>query len=125
MRKRFSKPRVHRTPEVVNDWQQGQTPMPTGENASIAADWVGAILAGLNLSEGLEESRIRDGWRVVAGDFVAAQTEVISLKKKVLVLRVMQPAMRFHLEQSKGELLRKVQQELGKDSVKEVRLVTA
>lgn len=125
MRKRVFKPRLRRTPEVVNDWQQGQTPMPTGENASIAADWVESVLAGLNLAEGLEESKIRDGWRAVAGDFVAAQTEVVSLKKKVLVLRVLQPAMRFHLEQSKGDLLRKVQQELGKESVRDVRLVTA
>lgn len=125
MRKRVFKPRLRRTPEVVNDWQQGQTPMPTGENASMAADWVESVLAGLNLAEGLEESKIRDGWRAVAGDFVAAQTEVVSLKKKVLVLRVLQPAMRFHLEQSKGDLLRKVQQELGKESVRDVRLVTA
>lgn len=125
MRKRASRPTVRKTPQVMRDWQQGENPLPTGLNASKASDWVEAILSGLNLSEGLEESRIRDGWRVVAGDFVASQTEVVSLKRKVLVLRVLQPAMRFHLEQSRGELLRKVQQELGKESVREVRLVTA
>ena len=98
--------------------------MPTEKNCSKAADWVGAVLGGLKIADGVEEGRIREGWKTVAGDFVAAQTEVISLKRGVLILRVMQPAMRFHLEQSRGELLRKVQKELGKDAVREIRLIT-
>lgn len=98
--------------------------MPTEKNCSKAADWVSDILAGLKISEGIEESRIRDGWKAVAGDFVAAQTEVISLKRGVLILRVLQPAMRFHLEQSRGELLKKVRRELGESAVREVRLIT-
>ena len=98
--------------------------MPTEKNCSKAADWVSGILASLRIADGVEESQIREGWKKVAGDFVAAQTEVISLKRGVLILRVLQPAMRFHLEQSRGELLRKVQSELGKDKVREVRLIT-
>ena len=98
--------------------------MPTEKNCSKAADWVSAILGGLKIADGIEEGRIREGWRAVAGDFIAAQTEVISLKRGVLILRVLQPAMRFHLEQTRGELLRKVQQELGKEAVREVRLIT-
>ena len=84
----------------------------------------GCHLGQLKIADGVEEGRIREGWKAVAGDFVAAQTEVISLKRGVLILRVLQPAMRFHLEQSRGELLRKVQKELGKEAVREVRLIT-
>lgn len=98
--------------------------MPTEKNCTKAADWVSNILGSLKIADGVEEGRIREGWKAVAGDFVAAQTEVISLKRGVLVLRVLQPAMRFHLEQSRGELLRKVQKELGKEAVREVRLIT-
>lgn len=112
------------TPQVMRDWQGALTPMPTERNCSQAGDWVPDILAGLRISEGVEEGQIREGWRKVAGDFVAAQTEVVSLKRGVLVLRVLQPAMRFHLEQSRGELLQKVRQELGPKAVREVRLVT-
>ena len=124
MRKRGDKRQAHKTRAVVRDWQGGDTPMPTEKNCSKAADWVSGILAGLRIADGVEESQIREGWKKVAGDFVAAQTEVISLKRGVLILRVLQPAMRFHLEQSRGELLRKVQSELGKDKVREVRLIT-
>lgn len=124
MRKRADRRRAHFTRTVVRDWQGGETPLPTEKNCSKAADWVSDILAGLKVSEGIEEGQIRESWKKVAGDFVAAQTEVISFKRGVLVLRVLQPAMRFHLEQSRGELLRKVQSELGKEKVREVRLVT-
>lgn len=124
MRKPRDKRKPHFTKPVMRDWQGGDTPMPTEENCSKAADWVGNILAGLKISDGVDEGRIRQGWKKVAGEFVAAQTEVVSFKRGVLVLRVLQPAMRFHLEQSRGELLRKVQAELGKDAVREVRLIT-
>ncbi|GHC65971.1 DUF721 domain-containing protein [Roseibacillus persicicus] len=124
MKKSFGKRKAHFTKRVVRDWQGGDTPMPTEENCSKAGDWVESILGSLKISDGLEEGRIRQSWKKVAGDFVAAQTEVISLKRGVLVLRVLQPAMRFHLDQSRGDLLRKVQAELGKKAVREVRLIS-
>ena len=124
MRKPRDKRKVHRTRPVIRDWQGGDIPMPLEKNSSKAGDWVEGILSSLKLSDGLEEGRIRDGWKAVAGDFVAAQTEVLSLKRGVLLLRVLQPAMRFHLEQSRGELLRKVRAELGEKAVREVRLVS-
>jgi hypothetical protein len=40
----------------------------------------------------------------------------------VLTLRVLQPSMRFHLEQSRGQLLRRLKQRLGPETVREVRL---
>lgn len=124
MRKPFGKRRHHFTKAVVRDWQGGDTPMPTEENCSRAGDWIEGILGSLKISEGVEEGRIRQSWKKVAGDFIAAQTEVVSLKRGVLVLRVLQPAMRFHLDQSRSELLRKVQAELGKEAVREVRLIS-
>lgn len=80
------------------------------------------ILEGLQLEEGIEESRLRGAWREVAGEFVAGQTEPVSLQKGVLTLKVLQPSMRFHLEQSRGQILANLQQALGRKKVREVRL---
>lgn len=124
MKKSQQRRRAHYTPKAVQDWQGGHTPMPSDLNCSKAADWVEKVLAGIKVSDGVEESRIREGWKAVAGEFVAAQTEVISLKRGILILRVLQPAMRFHLEQSRGELLQKVRRELGAKAVREVKLIT-
>ncbi len=124
MKKAREKRRAHYTRSVVRDWQGGETPMPTEKNCSKAADWVSDILAGFKMAEGVEEGQIRESWKKVAGDFVSTQTEVISLKRGVLLLRVIQPAMRFHLEQSRGQLLGKVQRELGREVVREIRLIS-
>lgn len=116
--------KVWRTPDVVRDWQQGETPLPTSENAADVGGLIDEIFSRLKLVDGIEEGNIRQSWQKVAGSFVAAQTEVVSLKRGTLLLRVLQPAMRFHLDQSRGDLLAKVQRELGKDSVREIRLIS-
>jgi len=39
----------------------------------------------------------------------------------VLTIRVTQPAMRFHLEQMRGSLLKKIQQAAGNDKIQSIR----
>ncbi|HCQ32432.1 MAG TPA: hypothetical protein DIV54_02955 [Verrucomicrobiales bacterium] len=51
------------------------------------------------------------------------QTEPVSLRNGKLTLRVIQPSMRFHLEQTKKDLLKRLQQELGANTIREVHLV--
>lgn len=119
-----SQRKVWRTPSVVRDWQQGETPLPTAQNEAHVGGLIEEIFSRMNLSGAIEEGNIRESWHKVAGSFVAAQTEVVSLKRGILLLRVLQPAMRFHLDQSRSELLFKVQKELGKDAVREIRLIS-
>ena len=97
-------------------------PVDPDQNVSKAADWLAGILNKLALEEGIDESRLRTAWREVAGEFVAGQTEPVSLRKGVLTLRVLQPSMRFHLEQSRAQILARLRQALGKSKIREVRL---
>jgi hypothetical protein len=46
----------------------------------------------------------------------------VSLSKGVLTLKVLQPSMKFHLEQSRGEILSRLQQSLGRKKIREIRL---
>ncbi|MDP0492324.1 MAG: DUF721 domain-containing protein [Verrucomicrobiota bacterium JB023] len=109
---------------MLREWRLGDEPSSTEKNSSQAKDWVGDILGGLKLSEGLEEGAIQEGWSRIAGDFIASQTQVVSLRHGILMLRVLQPAMRFHLEQSRGHLLAKLKEELGAEKIRDVKLVT-
>jgi predicted nucleic acid-binding Zn ribbon protein len=52
---------------------------------------------------------------------IAQHTSPVSLRKGELVLRVSQPAMRFHLEQMKPMLLERLRMQLGKDRLKAIR----
>ena len=65
---------------------------------------------------------MKEAWSSLAGELIAKQTEPVSLRKGCLTLKVLQPAMRFHLEQLKPGLLRKLQEELGEENVLSLRL---
>lgn len=103
-------------------WRGIGPPLDPNENVSRAGDLISGILAKLQLEEGIEETQLRGAWREIAGEFVAAQTEPVSLEKGVLTLKVLQPSMRFHLEQSRGEILASLQRALGRKKVRQVRL---
>lgn len=107
--------------QVLREFRGAGEPPDLGKNISKAGELLGEVLRGLRLEEGIEESRLRVAWKEVAGDFVAQQTEPVSLRNGVLTLRVLQPSMRFHLEQSRAQLLRRLKQQLGAETVREVR----
>ena len=116
--------RRHSTHPAVFDWQKGPTPMPTTLNCSQANDWVDQILEKANLSFGVAEEELRKGWRQTVGDFIAGQSEIISLKHGLLTLRALQPTLRFQLEQTQGQLLSKLQKQFGSDTIKKLRLIS-
>jgi len=109
--------------QVLREFRGVGEPLDLERNMSTPADLLGGILQGLRLTEGIEESRLREAWLEVAGEFVARQTEPVSLYQGVLTLRVLQPSMRFHLEQTRAQLLRRLKQRLGSRMVRDVRMV--
>ena len=109
--------------QVLREFRGSEEPLDLEENMSTPADLLGGILKDLRLTEGVEESRLREAWSEVAGEFVGRQTEPVSLRHGVLTLRVIQPSMRFHLEQIRNELLHRLKQKLGAQTVRDVRLI--
>jgi len=77
----------------------------------------------VGLRGGLDEDRVKEAWSSLVGELLAKQTEPVSLRRGCLTLRVLQPAMRYHLEQLKPSLLGKLQRELGQDQVSSLRLM--
>lgn len=86
-------------------------------------DSVSSFLKSLSLDQGVDESRLADAWDDIVGDFIGQNTKPVSLKKGYLRLQVLQPSMRFHLEQEKGRILKKLQAELGKSKVRVIQFV--
>ena len=107
--------------ELVSEWLGCEKPLNLKKNISAAGDWVEGILAKQFFAESLEEDAVRSAWKDVAGEFIGANTEPISVKDGHLILRVTQPAMRFHLEQLKPELLRSVKERFGADKIRSIR----
>ena len=108
--------------DVIHQWVGASRPLDLNKNISEASAHIEAILDGIGVRGGLDEERVKEAWSSLAGELVAKQTEPVSLRKGCLTLRVLQPAMRYHLEQLKPGLLRKLQAELGEENIKSLRL---
>jgi len=108
--------------DIIHQWVGAPRPLNLNRNISEASIHIEAILEGIGIRGGLDEDRVKEAWGSLAGELVAKQTEPVSLRKGCLTLRVLQPAMRYHLEQLKPGLLRKLQAELGEENVKSLRL---
>lgn len=105
---------------TLRQWRHGDPVKNPLRNVKHAGDLVDALAKEFASREGLEEEKLREVWQAVAGDFIYKHTKVDSLKNGVLSLRVVQPSLRFQLEQSKGMLLRKIQADLGTKYVRSI-----
>lgn len=107
--------------ELVSNWLGCEKPLNFNKNVSTAGDWVDEILRKQFFADSLDEEEVKAAWKEIAGEFIGANTEPVSAKEGNLILRVTQPAMRFHLEQMKPELLQRIRERFGEDKIKSVR----
>ena len=113
--------RFHAQQQTLRDFLGAFHVPDPNRNVSEAKDWLQGIIKEIGAKEGVEHEVLMDSWAKIAGPFVAKHTVPYALKSGVLTLRVVQPAMRFHLEEMKGKLLKNLQTELGKTTVRQVR----
>jgi len=107
--------------ELLSEWRGAEEVADLNAGVHLAQDFITAILRNAGAEDGLNEDEVRATWKELAGDFIAAHTEPVSVKSGHLVLRVTQPAMRFHLEQMKPMLLKRIQDQLGQEKIKSVK----
>jgi len=110
--------------DILSEWRGGDEPEDLNAGVHRAQEFVAAILRGLRANgaaDGLDELEVRSAWKELAGDFISRHAEPVSVKGGHLVLRVTQPAMRFHLDQMKPLLLARIQQQLGADRIRSVK----
>ena len=88
---------------------------------SNAEKWIRNVLKSIGAGDGLDEELVRTTWKELAGDFIASHTEPVSVRNGHLVLRVTQPAMRFHLEQMKPMLLTRIREQIGDHRIKSIK----
>ena len=107
--------------EVLREWWGCDEVLDLNEGVHAPNEFIAAILKSAGLEDGLQEEQVRSAWKELAGEFIARHTEPVSVKNGHLVLRVTQPAMRFHLEQMKPMLLGRIRAELGENRIKSIK----
>ncbi|MGB2403430.1 MAG: DUF721 domain-containing protein [Akkermansiaceae bacterium] len=105
---------------ILIEWLGGLNPPDPARNIHQPSEFVDGLLKSIGVSDGVDEAHIKEVWASVAGQFVAQHTVPESIREGVLVLRVLQPAMKFHLQQMNAKLLENLHRELGKNTVKKV-----
>ncbi len=107
--------------EILREWRGADEPDDLNAGIHRAEKFITAILRAAGAEDGLNEDQVRATWKDLAGDFIARHTEPISVKSGHLVLRVTQPAMRFHLEQMKPMLLTRIREKLGAERIQSIK----
>ena len=106
---------------VLREWRGYDEALDLNEGLHQPAEFIQSILEMAGAAEGLQEDKIRSAWKELAGDFIASHTDPVSVKNRELVLRVSQPALRFQLERMKPELLSRIRNHFGPDSIQSIR----
>lgn len=107
--------------EILREWRGCEEAIDLNEGIHKAERFVAAILRATGTDEGLHEDEVKAAWKELAGEFIARHADPVSVKNGHLVLRVTQPAMRFHLEQMKPMLLSRIREQLGQDRIQSVK----
>lgn len=107
--------------EILSEWRGCEEATDLNQGIHPAEKFISAILRSAGAEDGLHEDQVRSAWKELAGDFIFRHTEPVSVKNGHLVLRVTQPAMRFHLEQMKPMLLTRIRAQLGENRIKSVK----
>lgn len=105
---------------ILIEWLGGLNPPHPSRNIHQPGEYIDDLLKTVGVSDGVDEERLKEVWGNVAGAFVAQHTVPESINRGVLVLRVLQPAMKFHLQQMSAKLLENLHRELGKDTINKV-----
>ena len=106
---------------ILRDWRGGDDPAHPDECLHLPKEFLASILRQAGATEGIDEERLRAMWKEVAGDFVSRHATPVSLKAGCLTLHVLQPAIRFQLEQTRTVLLKNIQEAAGPGVVKTIR----
>jgi len=108
---------------ILREWRGIDEPPDLNSGVHRPGECLASILRRFGIQEGLDEEEVKSSWRELAGDFIATHSAPESVKGGQLVLRVTQPAMRFHLEQMKPMLLERLRERFGHDRIQSIRFV--
>lgn len=107
---------------VLAEWRGLPEVRPKPDRWQAPAELIPQLMQKLGLRERLRESEVLGAWREIVGDFIAAHSEPVCLRDRVLYVRVLQPTLHYQLEQiSRPEILRKLKERFGASVMRDVR----
>ena len=81
------------------------------------------LIKSSGLQKGLDQQKAVDFWSVVVGENITKNTEPISVEYGILKIKVKTPAWRQELQLQKTNIINKLNNELGKKTIKDIRFI--
>lgn len=110
--------------QTLTDWLE--VPLPIDEKRGIrsAEDILMQLVPRLNISsESMQAEQMAEGWRRAAGDFIAHNAQLVKVDKGTAVIKVIQPTLRYQLNQMKTPLMEKLQKEFPSCKIGQIRFI--
>ncbi len=106
------------------EWRGIYEPPDLSKFERKVGDVVAQILKRAGLEDRLAEETVQREWAGMVGPFLAGQSKPTGLRQGVLIVAVLQSAVRYDLERNlKREILQRLQTRFGRAVVKDLRFV--
>lgn len=107
--------------QLLAAWRGIWEPEDLSEFNRPVADVMESALKGLGLDSRCDQEAMVEAWSEVVGDNIANNAQPIEVRRKVLVVQVLQPSIHYVLaQQMKGEILAKMQERFGSDNIVDI-----
>lgn len=91
-------------------------------NQSIVGDILNQIIKTNKLESGLNQVSVIDAWKNLMGNGVNNYTRSVALRNNILYVELTSSVLREELSYGKDKIIKMINEELGKEVVKEVVL---
>ncbi|AIG30194.1 hypothetical protein IA01_06785 [Flavobacterium psychrophilum] len=91
-------------------------------NQSIVGDILNQIIKTNKLESGLNQVSVIDAWKNLMGNGVNNYTRSVSLRNNILYVELTSSVLREELSYGKDKIIKMINEELGKEVVKDVVL---
>jgi predicted nucleic acid-binding Zn ribbon protein len=107
--------------QAITEWRGVEDGPLMDSHAQNLGAIIPQILKTWKLDERLREDDVAAAWEGIVGSFNARHTAPDGLKRGVLTVRVLQPALHHTLMMQKGALLKRLQERFGEKEIKDLR----
>ncbi|SFA71116.1 Protein of unknown function [Flavobacterium swingsii] len=91
-------------------------------NQSVVGDILNQIIKTNKLESGLDQVSVIDAWKNLMGNGVNNYTRSVALRNNILYVELTSSVLREELSYGKDKIIKMINEELGKDVVKDVVL---
>ena len=91
-------------------------------NQSVVGDIVNQIIMNNKLEPGLNQVSVVEAWATLMGNGVNSYTKNVALRNNILYVELTSAVLREELSYGKNKIIQMINDELGKDVVREVVL---